>query len=83
MKGTDSAGRGRSPSSFSDMKSSRTPRGFVRVGKGIMSERRESVWESGGTMMTKQPVYRRVVLKLSGEALAGTSGFGVDLDVVK
>jgi len=40
------------------------------------------VWESGGAMMTKQPAYRRVVLKLSGEALAGTSGFGVDLDVV-
>lgn len=34
-------------------------------------------------MTTKQPVYRRVVLKLSGEALAGESGFGVDLEVVK
>ncbi|MBO8141027.1 MAG: UMP kinase [Firmicutes bacterium] len=31
--------------------------------------------------MSGQPVYRRVVLKLSGEALAGESGFGLELDV--
>ncbi|MCW2277911.1 UMP kinase [Heliophilum fasciatum] len=29
-----------------------------------------------------QPKYRRVVLKLSGEALAGTKGYGIDPDVV-
>jgi len=29
------------------------------------------------------PKYRRVVLKLSGEALAGNQGFGIDPDVVK
>jgi len=29
------------------------------------------------------PRYRRVVLKLSGEALAGNQGFGIDPDVVK
>ncbi|MFO7265441.1 MAG: UMP kinase [Limnochordales bacterium] len=34
-------------------------------------------------MTTTQPVYRRVVLKLSGEALAGEGGFGLDLDVVQ
>lgn len=34
-------------------------------------------------MTTTQPVYKRVVLKLSGEAMAGESGFGVDLDVVQ
>lgn len=31
----------------------------------------------------RRPVYRRVVLKLSGEALAGQQGFGLDLDVVQ
>ncbi|HHV44804.1 MAG TPA: UMP kinase [Firmicutes bacterium] len=30
----------------------------------------------------KNPAYRRVLLKLSGEALAGASGTGLDLDVV-
>jgi uridylate kinase len=30
-----------------------------------------------------KPKYKRVVLKLSGEALAGERGFGVDLDVVE
>lgn len=34
-------------------------------------------------MATTQPVYRRVVLKLSGEALAGDGGIGLDLDVVQ
>ncbi|MBM7867140.1 UMP kinase [Heliobacterium gestii] len=29
-----------------------------------------------------QPKYKRVVLKLSGEALAGTKGYGIDPDVV-
>lgn len=33
-------------------------------------------------MNTTQPAYERVVLKLSGEALAGASGVGVDLDVL-
>lgn len=33
-------------------------------------------------MNTPQPAYKRVVLKLSGEALAGSSGVGVDLDVL-
>lgn len=31
----------------------------------------------------RKPVYRRVVLKLSGEAMAGDQGFGLDLDVVQ
>lgn len=30
-----------------------------------------------------RPKYRRVMLKLSGEALAGEKGFGVDLDVIE
>lgn len=34
-------------------------------------------------MSAKTPKYRRVVLKLSGEALAGSSGFGLDLSVVE
>lgn len=33
-------------------------------------------------MNTMKPAYKRVVLKLSGEALAGTAGVGVDLDVI-
>lgn len=30
-----------------------------------------------------EPQYRRVVVKLSGEALAGASGFGIDLEIVR
>ncbi len=30
--------------------------------------------------MTQQPVYKRIVLKMSGEALAGDQGFGIDPD---
>ncbi|KXZ39801.1 uridylate kinase [Alkalithermobacter thermoalcaliphilus JW-YL-7 = DSM 7308] len=30
----------------------------------------------------RQPVYKRVLLKLSGEALAGEKGFGIDNDIV-
>ena len=30
--------------------------------------------------MNAQPVYKRIVLKMSGEALAGDSGFGIDPD---
>lgn len=33
-------------------------------------------------MADRVPTYKRIVLKLSGEALAGESGFGLDLDVV-
>ena len=29
------------------------------------------------------PKYKRIVLKLSGEALAGPRGYGIDLDVVR
>ncbi|MCL4493875.1 MAG: UMP kinase [Firmicutes bacterium] len=32
--------------------------------------------------MSEQPKYRRIVLKLSGEALAGSAGFGIDPTVV-
>ncbi len=35
-----------------------------------------------GTAGAKNLRYRRVLLKLSGEALAGDKGFGIDLDVV-
>ena len=34
-------------------------------------------------MSDRTPKYRRVVLKLSGEAMAGPSGFGLDLSVVE
>lgn len=30
--------------------------------------------------MTKKPVYKRILLKISGEALAGPEGFGIDPD---
>jgi len=30
----------------------------------------------------KEPTYKRVVLKLSGEALAGTQGYGIDQDIL-
>lgn len=30
----------------------------------------------------EQPLYKRVILKLSGEALAGTQGFGIDQEVI-
>lgn len=30
-----------------------------------------------------RPIYRRVLLKLSGEALAGGKGFGIDFDVIE
>ena len=29
-----------------------------------------------------QPIYKRVLLKISGEALAGTNGFGLDFNVI-
>jgi uridylate kinase len=34
-------------------------------------------------MDTSNPKYRRVLLKLSGEALAGPGGYGIDLEVVR
>jgi uridylate kinase len=34
-------------------------------------------------METKKPKYRRVLLKLSGEALAGSSGRGIDFELAK
>lgn len=34
-------------------------------------------------METAKPVYKRVLLKLSGEALAGEKGFGLDFDVIR
>ncbi|MGB9859658.1 MAG: UMP kinase, partial [Moorellaceae bacterium] len=30
----------------------------------------------------RKPKYKRVVLKLSGEALAGNQGFGIDQDTI-
>ena len=32
--------------------------------------------------MPKKPIYRRIVLKISGEALAGEKKFGLDFDVI-
>jgi len=31
--------------------------------------------------MSKQPIYKRVLLKASGEALMGSQGFGIDVAV--
>ncbi|MBE6948361.1 MAG: UMP kinase [Ruminococcaceae bacterium] len=33
--------------------------------------------------MDKKPIYKRILLKLSGEALAGNQSFGLDFDVIK
>ncbi len=33
--------------------------------------------------MSRKPVFRRVLLKLSGESLAGAEGYGIDLHVLK
>jgi uridylate kinase len=32
---------------------------------------------------SKQAVYKRIILKLSGEALAGPQGYGIDPDCAK
>ena len=32
--------------------------------------------------MSEQPMYKRVLLKISGEALSGGTGFGINNDVV-
>jgi uridylate kinase len=37
----------------------------------------------GDTNKTKREPYQRVMLKLSGEALAGEAGYGIDIDVLK
>ena len=34
-------------------------------------------------MEQKKPVYKRILLKISGEALAGEKGFGLDFDVMR
>jgi uridylate kinase len=45
-----------------------------------------AAWKGGGQVATNpnmsQPVFHRILLKLSGEALMGSQGFGVDPDVV-
>ncbi|MEJ2049870.1 MAG: UMP kinase, partial [Calditrichota bacterium] len=33
--------------------------------------------------MPSKPAYQRVLLKLSGESLSGSSGYGISLDVLK
>ena len=33
-------------------------------------------------MAENAPVYKRILLKLSGEALAGRQGYGIDPDVI-
>ena len=38
---------------------------------------------SGGDEQRRAPVYRRVLLKLSGEALMGAQGYGVDVDIAR
>lgn len=37
--------------------------------------------ESGGYTL-KQPVYKRIVLKVSGESLAGQAGYGIESDMI-
>src|SRR5690606_30003666 len=36
---------------------------------------------SSGATMTAKPIYKRVLLKASGEALMGSQGFGIDVAV--
>ena len=38
--------------------------------------------ESSGSSPSKSPVYKRVLLKLSGEVLMGNSGYGIDPDTI-
>ena len=33
--------------------------------------------------MAQQPCYKRILLKLSGEALAGQQGYGIDPDIIR
>src|SRR5690554_4990432 len=36
----------------------------------------------GGYQLLEQPKYKRIVLKLSGEALSGQQGFGIEADMI-
>ena len=51
-----------------------------------MARMESAAWKGGGQVATNpnmsQPVFHRILLKLSGEALMGSQGFGVDADVV-
>jgi uridylate kinase len=40
-------------------------------------------YNSGGVVSVEYAAYKRIVLKLSGEALAGELGFGIDSDVLR
>ena len=33
--------------------------------------------------MAQEPCYKRIMLKLSGEALAGQLGYGIDPDIIR
>jgi uridylate kinase len=39
-------------------------------------------FRNGGLYKLEQPFYKRVILKLSGEALAGQQGYGIDSEVI-
>src|SRR4051794_24032134 len=42
----------------------------------------EGLCRARGLLMSATPKYRRVLLKVSGEALMGQGNFGVDIDVI-
>src|SRR2546423_2165100 len=84
-------------SACSSRRSSRTPaaRRRSRISSTSRTPRPASGWWSSGSPASGseaepvtaaaaagRPVYRRIVLKLSGEALAGTQGYGIDPPVL-
>src|SRR3989440_3232037 len=85
-------------SACSSRRSSRTPaaRRRSRISSTSRTPRRVSGWWSSGSPASGseaepvtaaaaagRPAYRRVVLKLSGEALAGSQGYGIDPLVIE
>src|SRR5690606_9808853 len=59
---------------------------FAQIRRSLPSAQRigrrsPEVCEEGPSVAA--PKYRRVVLKLSGEALAGNQGYGIDVDILK
>src|SRR5690554_3280022 len=37
---------------------------------------------NGGNQLLEQPKFKRIVLKLSGEALSGQQGYGIEADMI-
>jgi len=50
--------------------------------KGFLNQFVERYLGSGGISFMTEPKYRRIILKLSGEALAGSLGYGIEQETV-